>query len=345
MSYGIKDEVYERIEKKIEDGTFTKGENFRLVRYHIEKDISCFPLSERTPEICSSLMAYSRCRFSDVPKSSRTREFFLDSFTNTDVYDYIENHIDDFDRQFFKDLIENNQFATCFENNCFAVMPLEYIDEEMCSLAIFKSLDWSCNAWFLSVYERKPEALTADLWKLGARLYARLSGNENEFLSITPEEFKDEEYYREMCSCNFNCGMELYTNKGQIMDSIPQEVLTPKFILDLLKANANNIARFNERALEMEISHPDPDEEEEMVCETLWQIIVKSNGYLIRNIKLNDERIEYFLNHYDKDSGEYKYAFKDNYKRYEKEKHVADAMHKLNIELKEMQGIQQLVLF
>ena len=56
------------------------------------------------------------------------------------------------------------------------------------------------------------------------------------------------------------------------------------------------------------------------MTETIWQFVVKLNGNLIRNIKLNDERIEYFLKHYDKDSGEYNSAFKDKYKEYKKKK-------------------------
>ena len=39
--------------------------------------------------------------------------------------------------------------------------------------------------------------------EIRARLYARKQDCENEFLSITPEEYKDEEYYKEMCSCNY----------------------------------------------------------------------------------------------------------------------------------------------
>ena len=31
---------------------------------------------------------------------------------------------------------------------------------------ILKALDWSDTDWFYSTYERKPEALTSDIWKL-----------------------------------------------------------------------------------------------------------------------------------------------------------------------------------
>ena len=156
-------------------------------------------------------------------------------------------------------------------------MPLEYIDEEMCSLAILNALDWSDYAWFYSTYERKPEALTADLWKLGARLYET---DENKILDITPEEYKDVEYYKERCCTNYNCGSEIASWKDKIMDSIPQEILTPEFLLDLLVDSLENIAMFNEKALETKISYSDTSSGE-IVTETIWQFIVKLNGNLI----------------------------------------------------------------
>lgn len=324
MKYKIKDEVYERIQKKIEDGTFIEGNNCSLKKYYSEiKTIEDFPLTERTPEVCTGLMDYGKCRFSDVPEFSRTRQFFIANFTDDDVNDYIKNHITDFDRQFFKDLIASNEYATHFDNNCFSIMPLEYIDEEMCSLAIVGSLDWSNDNWFYSVYKRKPEALTEDLWKLGARLYSRLSGQKNKFLDVTPEKYKDEEYYREMCSCNYNCGMELSDNKGKIMDSIPQEIITPEFLVDLLSSSMDNVARFNEKALETELIYT---EEGKIIFERVWQFVVRLKGDTIRNIDLNDERIEYFLSHYDKDSSEYIWSFKNKYKEYKKRKTDAEAL-------------------
>ena len=324
MSYKVIDSVHERIIKKFEDGTFTMGKNCSLRKYYFnDMDISDFPISKRTPEVCVSLMDYSRCKLDDVPESSRTREFFLASFTNNDVYNYIKNNIQDFDRQFFKDLITTNEYATHFDRNCFAIMPLEYIDEEMCSLAILTTMGWSATAWFYSVHNRKPEALTADLWKLGARLYSRLSGNNNIFLNITPEEYKDEEYYKEMCMSNFNAGIELDDNKGKIMDSLPQDVITPSFVTDLLVNNIKNVARFNEKALETEVKY---QKDGKFVCEKVWKYVVRVDGYLIRNIELNEERINFFLSLYDKDSSEYRWGFKDNYKTYKKKKSDAEAL-------------------
>lgn len=83
-----------------------------------------------------------------------------------------------------------------------------------------------------------------------------------------------------------------------------------------------NIAMFNEKELETKISYSDTSSGE-IVTE---KFVVKLNGNLIRNIKLNDERIEYFLNHYDKDSKEYNYAFKDKYKKYKKKKKILKHM-------------------
>lgn len=322
MSYTINDEVYKRISKKVEDGIFKKGKNCKLSTYYFErKTIMDFPISERTPEICVSLMDYGKCDFHDVPETSRTRDFFISAFTNHGVFNYIKDNIEKFDRDFFKDLLESNEYATHFDRNCFAIMPLEYIDEEMCSLAILNALDWSDYAWFYSTYERKPEALTADLWKLGARLYET---DENKILDITPEEYKDVEYYKERCCTNYNCGSEIASWKDKIMDSIPQEILTPEFLLDLLVDSLENIAMFNEKALETKISYSDTSSGE-IVTETIWQFIVKLNGNLIRHIELNDERIEYFLKHYDKDSDEYNYAFKKKYKAYKKKKENSKA--------------------
>lgn len=201
-------------------------------------------------------------------------------------------------------------------------MPIEYIDEEMCSLAILNSTGWTNDRWFLSALKRKKEAITEDLWKMGARFYSRMAGGKNNFLDITPEEYRDEEYYREMCCCNYNAGMELSDNKGRIMESIPQEVVTPEFVMTLLSISVNNVVRFNEKALEIVISY---EKDGEMISEKVWQFLVKLDGKLIRHIPLNDERVDFFLSHYDKDSFEYDFGFKENYKQYMREKNDSEA--------------------
>lgn len=318
MIYKIDDEFYQKIEQKVNDGIFTRGKKQRLSRYYFEdKTINDFSIEERTPEVCISLMSYCNCELSDVPTTSRTREFYLNAFPNNDVYDYIKNNIEDFDRQFFKDLLATNEWATHFSNNCFEIMPLEYIDEEMCSLAILVSTDWTSDGWFYSVYKRKPEALIADLWKLGARLYSRMSGEENRFLDITPEEYQDVEYYKEMCKCNFNYGMCLPDNKGKIMETVPSRMLTESFLLDLLKEDIKSVAIFSEEALEKKIKCLEDGVE---VTAKIWQICIRVSGDVIKYIALNDERVEFFLRHYDEYSIEYDLFFKEKYKRYKKDK-------------------------
>lgn len=348
------DALYKRIMQKFEDGTFKEGKKCEFSVYYYEgKTIYDVPVEERTPGVCTGFMKYGKCQLSDVPESSRTRDFYIANFSNDEVTEYIKNHLEDFNREFFKDLIVTNGYATHFNNNCFEVMPLEYIDEEMCSLAIINSTNWNEDDWFYSAYKRKPEALSTDLWKLGARLYSRVSGGVNKFLNITPEEYKDEEYYKEMCNSQFD--------EGEIMDTIPQEIITPKFLIDLLQMNLSNIARFNEKALETKINpyvdyeilvdimtnnikdydwihllekkgfdiEKDRDQMKGKLCEVvfdilssenIWQFVVRVKGDLIRNIPLNDERVEFFLKHYDKDSSEYKWGFKDKYKSYKKSK-------------------------
>ena len=310
--------AYNMIMNKFKDGTYKRGEKLNIQRYYYEnKTIDDIPVSKRTPGICSGMMSYGKCHLLDVPKESLTKGFYIDAFTNDEVNEYIKKHLEEFDRQFFKDLIENNGYATSFYNNCFAVMPIDYIDEEMCSIAIINSLDWSNNDWFYTVKERKPEALTPELWSLGARLYARMSGDVNEFLSMTPIEYRNIGYYSEMCKCNFNVGMKLTDNKGKIMNSVPDEVITIPFVMNLLNQDMENVARFNENALELELNYTDKNGIK--ISEKIWQFVVKTNGHMIRYIDLNDERIEYFLDHYDKDSSEYRYAFKSKYKVYLKQ--------------------------
>lgn len=312
--------VYGRILKKFENGEFKYGNVSKIPTYYMKDDISDIPYEERTPSVCCSIVNYGTFRLSDVPKESMTREFFIDAFTNEEVFEYINSHIDEFDREFFKDLLMTNKYSTYFSRNCFEIMPVEYIDEEMCSLGIIKSTDWSQNAWFMSVLKRKPEALTADLWKLGARLYARESNGKNRFLELTPEEFRDEEYYREMCSCNYNAGMMLFNSKGRIMDTIPQEVISPDFLLVLLCEDISSIARFNEKALETEFTF---EENGKTISEKIWKYVVGLKGTEIRDIPLNDERIEFFLSRYGEDSFEYTFAFKDKYKQYLREQEEA----------------------
>ena len=307
-----RDKVYNRIVEKFDKWIFTRGKKCGVKKvYSKELSIKDIPLEYRTPGVCSGFMAYNKCDFKDVPESSKTRDFFITSFGNSGVNDYIKQNIDSFDKSFFKDLIVSNEFSTKFERNCFEVMPIEYIDDEMCSLAIISSLNWSDSDWFFSVCRRKPDAISEDVWKLAARLYANY-GKIEKFVETTPKEYKDVEYYSELCKCGYNYVFRLNPGgKENVMDYIPDEVKTNEFLFSLLDDNLDNISRFNEEALERVVNDDN---------EKLWQVAVGFDGNVIEHIPLNDERVGYFLDHYDKDSVEYNCSFKKEYKKYLKEK-------------------------
>lgn len=308
------DKVCTRILDKFIFGDFTFGEKCELARYYYDdKTIHSFTTEERTPEVCASLMHYSKCKLSDVPMSSRTREFYIDTFTDDDVYKYIRNNVSLFDRQFFKDLIVTNKYALIFDKNCFEIMPVEYIDDEMVSLAILHANNWASERWLKSVIRRNKDAISEEVWKLAARLYVREGAISNEIFTSVPKDVKDEEYYYELCLCNFNEGMMLDTNKGKIMDLVPDEYITESFIIRLVNENIKNAARFNEKAFNMEVPVSDGTKV------VVWKYLVKSDGYLMQYIPLNQERIDFFLSLYSKQSGEYMYGFKPAYKKYKKE--------------------------
>ncbi len=317
MNYKISDEIYQKINSKIEQGIFTKGKNCSLKKiWPVGTKLKDIPIDKRTPEICYSQISDYNWRFSDVPESARTREFFISAFTNTYVFNYIKENIDKYDRQFFKDLIESNEYCTFLDKNCFAIMPVEYIDEEMCSLAILNSLNYTNSAWFYFVYQRKPEALTADLWKLGARLYSRISDNgENRFLEITPTEYKDSDYYLQMCRTNFNCGIELPNSKGKIMKNVPDDVLDSQFVTQLLSENINNIAKFDERGLELKILNPNNN----AIKQPVWKLILQFNRDTIRYIPLNEERGKFFLEYYGESPEKCDWIFRSEYSQYKQE--------------------------
>lgn len=161
-----------------------------------------------------------------------------------------------------------------------------------------------CGDWFYSVYRRKPEVLTQELYILGARCFAEKRHGENKFLDITPEEYRTPEFYFALC----------LGNGTPVMEDIPECILTTNFLVDLLNDSTENIKCFSEAALEREA----PMTGRGYV--KFWQAAVINNGYQIRDIPLNDERVEFFLSMYDKDSPEYEYGFKDHYKRYLREK-------------------------
>jgi len=312
MNKKIDDVFYKKILQEFEYGKYTYGDDCML------KLLSNIFDNDSTPQYYSTLLNYNKCSLKDVPKSVRTKDFYITNFNNEEVFEYIKENINFFDRKFFKDLLTSNNLATTFENNAFAVMPYEYIDEEMCALAIINATNWSSDEWLYTVYDRKPDALNENIWKLGARLYARLSNGNNHFLQVTPEKYKDEEYFLQMCKCNYNYGNLLLSNKGKIMQSVPQKYLNAQFLLKLLEDNVKNIANFSEKGLETIITYEKDNKE---VKEKIWQYILKIFPYSIRHIDLNDERVNYFLHLYKINSLEYIY-FADIYEMYLREKNA-----------------------
>ena len=195
-------------------------------------------------------------------------------------------------------------------------MPLDYIDEEMISCAMMEAVRrryverrGDFEDWFYSVFKRKPEVLTQDFWTLGARLFAAKRNGSNKFLEITPEKYRTKEYYFAMC----------LENNTPVMEDFPEEILTTEFLTSLINDNVRNISSFSEEALEKSVFFKDLQTNTVSVIK-FWQAAILKDGYVIRQIKLNDERAVYFLAHYDKDSAEYKFAFKNLYKSYLKQK-------------------------
>ena len=68
----ITDDVYyQKIKKKFDEEIFLSGNLLNLPKkYYVQKSINDFPIEERTPEVCSSLINYGKCHFSDVPKKA-----------------------------------------------------------------------------------------------------------------------------------------------------------------------------------------------------------------------------------------------------------------------------------
>lgn len=303
---------YKRISMKFEEGEFHFGTVSKLRIYTYQKG-----QKDMTPGHYVDAMNYSRIKFEDVPKKYRTRDFFLYALSGTsgknDILAYVKAHLGEkFNRNFFKDYIASNTWSLYFEENCFAYMPLDYIDEEMVSCAMLKAVAaryterrGDFGDWFFSVAKRKPEVLTQDFWTLGARLFAKTMHGKNQFLEITPQQYRTEEYYFAMC----------LENDTPVMEDFPEEVLTTEFLVALINDKAENIRSFSAEALEKKA--PVSWQRDEM---KFWQVAILLKGYVIRYIPLNEERVEFFLKHYDKNSGEYRYGFKDNYKRWLKAK-------------------------
>ena len=304
-------QAYKRLEEMFKQKGYSQGIKDDMPIYCWD-NVQCIP-DNLTPGHYVSANSYGKIEFKDIPEKYRTREFFLHSLSGTykDIVEYVKANPTKFDKQFFKDHIATDYYGLEFELNDFEYMPLEFIDEEMVACAMFRSVNMryvdrrgDCDDWFYSVYRRKPEVLTQELYTIGARCFATKRNGKNKFLDITPEEYRTPEFYFALC----------LKNDTPVMEDIPESVLTTNFLVDLLNDSPENIQCFSEVALEREA----PMKGNGIV--KFWQAAVINDGYQIRNIPLNDERVEFFLSIYDKDSAEYEYGFKDHYKRYLREK-------------------------
>jgi len=300
-------QAYKRLEKMFEHKGYSRGIEDDMPIYCWD-NVHCIP-ENLTPGHYVYANSHGKIKFRDIPEEYRTREFFLHALSGTceDIVEYVKAHPEKFDKQFFKDHIETNYYGLEFALNDFEYMPLEFIDEEMVACAMFRSVNMryidrrgDCDDWFYSVYRRKPEVLTQELYTLGARCFAAKRHGKNKFLDITPKEYRTPEFYFALC----------LKNDSPVMEDIPESILTTNFLVDLLNESTENIKCFSDSALEREA----PMKEKGIV--KFWQAAVINDGYQIRNIPLNDERVEFFLSIYDKDSSEYEYGFKDHYKRY-----------------------------
>lgn len=304
-------QAYKRLEEMFEQKGYSRGIKDNMPIYSWD-NFPCIP-ENLTPGHYVDAYRYEKIKFRDIPEKYRTREFFLHALSGIreDIIEYIKAYPEKFDKQFFKDHIETEYYGLEFELNDFEYMPLEFIDEEMVACAMFRSVNMryvdrrgDCDDWFYSVHRRKPEVLTQELYILGARCFAAKRHGENKFLDITPKEYRTPEFYFALC----------LNNNTPVMEDIPESVLTTNFLVSLLNDNVENIQCFSESALEKEA---------EMTGRGVvkfWQAAVINDGYQIKNIPLNDERVKFFLSIYDKDSSEYEYGFKNHYKSYLREK-------------------------
>lgn len=247
-------------------------------------------------------------RIEDVP-GNLLREVLLYSASGCykAVYDYIEQHLDQFDRQFWKDATSADYYNILFkDHNIFDIMPDEYLDEEMAMCAMFAAIDMryherrhQCEGWFYTVHRRKPEILTHEMYILGARCFAAKNCGKNEFLTITPEEYRTPEYWLALCLCNHT----------PVMTDVPAEMLTEDFLLGIFLSDRKTIRNFTEEELERDVVFRGETVK-------MWQAAILYSGYAIGDISLNEERIAFFRSKYDKDSFEYKYTFKRHYEAY-----------------------------
>ena len=290
--------AYKELEKQFNEKGYTKGVGQWGSR----------SVAEGTAGYYIDQLKHRRVEIEDIPDDLRTEVLLYSaSGCKKEVYDYIESHPGQFNRQFWKDATSADYYNIMFEDhNIFEIMPDEYLDEEMAMCAMFAAIEMryverrhECDGWFYTVYRRKPEILTREMYILGARCFASKHGDENEFLAITPEEYRVPEYWLALC----------LSNDSPVMTDVPADILTESFLMTIFLSDNDTIRGFTEEALERDVVFKEKTAK-------MWQAAILQSGYTIRDIPLNEERIAFFCSNYDKDSHEYEYAFKDHHKAY-----------------------------
>ena len=256
----------------------------------------------------------NKVKIEEIPKEYRNRDFFLylmqQDYDNT--VEYAKKHPKMFNKQLFKDYMELDSANLGTKQNIFEWMPVELIDEELLMCAILNCLDRpfaehreGFSAWFYSVAGRKREALTRELYIMGAKLFAKKEKNgRNKFMGITPLEFRTVEYYFAMC----------IGNDTPVMEHFPQAILTPSFLAAVINDKASNIGSFSKDALRRKIYM------ENVGMVECWQAAIIKHPAAIKYIPLTDKRVEFFLSKYGTDSRGYNIWFKNLHEEYLKKK-------------------------
>ncbi len=297
----LNDQVYTRLLNKFKSGEFTYGKEYNDKIWSIS-DEDCYTLSDKS--LGRDGLQRDKLHLKEIPLAARSEEFYVNTFSNKEVYEYLKANANNFSRDFYKSVIMRNNYALIFDKNVFEIMPLEYIDEEMVTLAILCGTNSIEHKWFSTVNRRNKSAISEDVWKLAARLYG--SRTFIEILDMTPEEYKDREWYLELFKCTYkdssrvdtkDC-IKLSKDTSTLMDFIPKEIIDEDFVTELYLDNYKNVVRFNEDALETVINING-------IKAKPWLHALAEDGDLIEYIDLNEDRIECFKNLYDIDSAEY----------------------------------------
>lgn len=293
--YILDDEVCRRILEKFSDnGPFTWGKKYDTPIYACGKK-ETIPMDDKAlGKYIYKINNYGGFSIYDVPESLISEEFFINTFVSS--YKYIENNIGEFDRNFFKSLIMSDEYSLSLYNNCFEIMPLEYIDEEMVSLAILFGTSRDCFEWLFTVCRRKPQVISEDVWKLAAKLYGGIIALD--LLEIVPKQYKDKEWYLELLECLEYDKDNL--EKGKVlMDYVPKEYITSDFLLKIIDDTPMNVEKFNEYALEIETEPEiELDEDGTIVKKEpikIWQYLLNIDLNLITKMNPNNERKVYCI--------------------------------------------------